>query len=84
MVFKTHTLSLSPLSQVEHHPRMMWYAAENRSLKEEVRALRALESVTHAQEAASQSATELEQTFQEVLKSEEGTEAAGGERRCSI
>lgn len=70
---------LSPLSQVEHHPRMMWYAAENCSLKEEVRTLRALESVKHAQEAASQSAAELEQAFQEVLKSEEGAEAVGGE-----
>lgn len=68
-----------PLSQVEHHPRMMWYAAENCSLKEEVRTLRALESVKHAQEALSQSAAELEQAFQEVLKSEEGAEAVGGE-----
>ncbi|MCI4376907.1 hypothetical protein PGIGA_G00193830 [Pangasianodon gigas] len=69
--------------QVEHHPRMMWYAAENCSLKEEVRALRALESVKHAQEAASQSEAELERAFQEVLKSEEGAEAAGAPPTCS-
>lgn len=58
---------------------MMWYAAENCSLKEEVRVLKALESVKKAQEAASQSTAELEQAFQEVLKSEASTEAAGGE-----
>ncbi|XP_053476162.1 kinesin-like protein KIF15-A [Ictalurus furcatus] len=69
--------------QVEHHPRMMWYAAENCSLKEEVRALRALESVKHAQEGASQSAAELEQAFQEALKSEEGVEATGAPPTCS-
>ncbi|XP_060781115.1 kinesin-like protein KIF15 [Neoarius graeffei] len=69
--------------QVEHHPRMMWYAAENCSLKEEVRTLRALESVKHAQEALSQSAAELEQAFQEVLKSEEGAEAVGAPPTCS-
>ncbi|MCJ8731080.1 hypothetical protein PDJAM_G00191800 [Pangasius djambal] len=69
--------------QVEHHPRMMWYAAENCSLKEEVRALRALESVKQAQEAASQSEAELQRAFQEVLKSEEGAEAAGAPPTCS-
>uniref|UniRef100_W5UAD6 Kinesin-like protein KIF15-A n=1 Tax=Ictalurus punctatus TaxID=7998 RepID=W5UAD6_ICTPU len=69
--------------QVEHHPRMMWYAAENCSLKEELRALRALESVKHGQEGASQSAAELEQAFQEALKSEEGVEATGAPPTCS-
>ncbi|XP_058242666.1 kinesin-like protein KIF15-A [Hemibagrus wyckioides] len=69
--------------QVEHHPRVLWYAAENCSLKEEVRSLRALESVKHAQEAVSQSAAELEKAFQEVLKSEEGSDAAGAPPTCS-
>uniref|UniRef100_A0AAR2J7J3 Kinesin-like protein n=1 Tax=Pygocentrus nattereri TaxID=42514 RepID=A0AAR2J7J3_PYGNA len=61
--------------QVEHHPRMMWYAAENYSLKEEVRALQALESVKSAQEAVSQSAAELENAFQELMQTEEAAEA---------
>uniref|UniRef100_A0A8B9RBR4 Kinesin motor domain-containing protein n=1 Tax=Astyanax mexicanus TaxID=7994 RepID=A0A8B9RBR4_ASTMX len=63
--------------QVEHHPRMMWYAAENCSLRDEVRTLRALESVKSAQQVVSQSAAELEQEFQELMKVEEPTEAAG-------
>uniref|UniRef100_A0AAR2KMY5 Kinesin-like protein n=1 Tax=Pygocentrus nattereri TaxID=42514 RepID=A0AAR2KMY5_PYGNA len=63
--------------QVEHHPRMMWYAAENYSLKEEVRALQALESVKSAQEAVSQSAAELENAFQELMQTEEAAEASG-------
>lgn len=58
---------------------MMWYAAENCSLKEEVRVLKALESVKHAQTGMSQSAAELEQAFLEALKSEEGAEVPGGE-----
>uniref|UniRef100_A0A3B4BWJ8 Kinesin motor domain-containing protein n=1 Tax=Pygocentrus nattereri TaxID=42514 RepID=A0A3B4BWJ8_PYGNA len=61
--------------QVEHHPRMMWYAAENYSLKEEVRALQALESVKSAQEAVSQSAAELENAFQELIFLNETVEA---------
>ncbi|KAK3554464.1 hypothetical protein QTP70_023490 [Hemibagrus guttatus] len=69
--------------QVEHHPRVMWYAAENCSLKEEVRSLRALESLKDAQEALSQSAAELEKAFQEVLKSEEGSDAVGAPPTCS-
>ncbi|XP_047668229.1 kinesin-like protein KIF15-A isoform X3 [Tachysurus fulvidraco] len=69
--------------QVEHHPRVKWYVAENCSLKEEVRSLRALESVKLSLEAASQSAAELEQTFQEVLKSEEGAGVAGAPPTCS-
>uniref|UniRef100_A0A8B9K5I3 Kinesin-like protein n=1 Tax=Astyanax mexicanus TaxID=7994 RepID=A0A8B9K5I3_ASTMX len=60
--------------QVEHHPRMMWYAAENCSLRDEVRTLRALESVKSAQQVVSQSAAELEQEFQELMKVEEPTE----------
>ncbi|XP_072532827.1 kinesin-like protein KIF15 [Salminus brasiliensis] len=63
--------------QVEHHPRMMWYAAENCSLREEVRALRALEAVKSAQQVVSQSAAELEKAFQELTQTEEPTEASG-------
>ncbi|XP_062850951.1 kinesin-like protein KIF15 [Trichomycterus rosablanca] len=57
--------------QVEHHPRMMWFAAENCSLREEVRTLRTFESVKSAQKASSQNAAELEQAFHELLESEE-------------
>ncbi|XP_036429425.1 kinesin-like protein KIF15-A [Colossoma macropomum] len=63
--------------QVEHHPRMMMYAAENCSLKEKVRALQALESVKSAQEAVSQSAAELEKAFQDLMQTEEAAEASG-------
>uniref|UniRef100_A0AAX7TZ65 Kinesin motor domain-containing protein n=1 Tax=Astatotilapia calliptera TaxID=8154 RepID=A0AAX7TZ65_ASTCA len=40
--------------QVEHHPKMTRYAAENYSLREENRQLRSLESVVKAQEVAAQ------------------------------
>lgn len=58
---------------------MMWYAAENRTLREEVCALRALESVKSAQEVVSQSAAELEQAFKELTQTEEATEPTGGD-----
>ncbi|XP_062378066.1 kinesin-like protein KIF15 [Sardina pilchardus] len=56
--------------QLEHHPRMMRYAAENFSLREEVRALRALDSVKTARVAAEQCTTELEEAFHKVAESE--------------
>ncbi|XP_066535073.1 kinesin-like protein KIF15 isoform X2 [Hoplias malabaricus] len=63
--------------QVEHHPRVIKYAAEIYSLKQEIQALRALESVKDAQEVVSQSAAELEKTFQELTQTEEAKEVMG-------
>ncbi|KAL2098945.1 hypothetical protein ACEWY4_005425 [Coilia grayii] len=54
--------------QLEHHPRMMRFAAENFSLREEVRVLRAMDSVKSAQEMAEQCTAELEATFQTTLE----------------
>uniref|UniRef100_A0A8C0YJG9 Kinesin motor domain-containing protein n=1 Tax=Cyprinus carpio carpio TaxID=630221 RepID=A0A8C0YJG9_CYPCA len=56
--------------QVEHHPRMMRYAAENCALREEVRALRALDSVRSAVETKVQSLTALEKTFLQLLEAQ--------------
>ncbi|CAL8286814.1 unnamed protein product [Lota lota] len=54
--------------QVEHHPKMTRYAAENYSLRQENRYLRSLESVVKAEEAAGQAAVELEEAFQLALE----------------
>uniref|UniRef100_A0A3Q1F8M0 Kinesin family member 15 n=1 Tax=Acanthochromis polyacanthus TaxID=80966 RepID=A0A3Q1F8M0_9TELE len=56
--------------QVEHHPKMTRYAAENYSLREENRLLRSLESVVKAEEVAAQVAAELEDAFQMAVESE--------------
>uniref|UniRef100_A0A673HYT9 Kinesin-like protein KIF15-A n=1 Tax=Sinocyclocheilus rhinocerous TaxID=307959 RepID=A0A673HYT9_9TELE len=56
--------------QVEHHPRMMQYAAENCALREEIRALRALDSVRSAVETKAQSLTALEKTFLQLLEAQ--------------
>uniref|UniRef100_A0A672IGX6 Kinesin family member 15 n=1 Tax=Salarias fasciatus TaxID=181472 RepID=A0A672IGX6_SALFA len=56
--------------QVEHHPKMTRYAAENYSLRQENSQLRSLEWVTKAQEAEAEVAAELEEAFQKVLESE--------------
>ncbi|KAM7403058.1 hypothetical protein PAMA_003808 [Pampus argenteus] len=61
--------------QVEHHPKMTRYAAENFSLREENRHLRSLESVVNAEEAAVQVAAELEEAFQRAMETEKLTEA---------
>uniref|UniRef100_A0A671WCZ0 Kinesin family member 15 n=1 Tax=Sparus aurata TaxID=8175 RepID=A0A671WCZ0_SPAAU len=50
--------------QVEHHPKMTRYAAENFGLRQENRQLRSLESVVKAEEAAAIVAAEVEETFQ--------------------
>eukprot|EP00064_Thunnus_orientalis_P020006 superscaffoldBa00005280_g20137 len=60
--------------QVEHHPKMTRYAAENFSLREENHQLRSLESVVNAQEAAAQVAAELEEAFQRAMETEKLTE----------
>ncbi|XP_016408072.1 kinesin-like protein KIF15-A isoform X1 [Sinocyclocheilus rhinocerous] len=65
--------------QVEHHPRMMQYAAENCALREEIRALRALDSVRSAVETKAQSLTALEKTFLQLLEAQTTEESTGGE-----
>ncbi|MEQ2207055.1 hypothetical protein XENOCAPTIV_006540 [Xenoophorus captivus] len=60
--------------QVDHHPKMTRYAAENYSLREENRLLRSLESVLKAEEVSTQVAAELEEAFQRALESEKLTE----------
>ncbi|KAM4625881.1 kinesin-like protein KIF15 [Polymixia lowei] len=60
--------------QVEHHPKMTRYAAENYSLREENRQLRSLVSVREAEEAAGQAATELEEAFQRAMEAEKPTD----------
>ncbi|KAM6969130.1 kinesin-like protein KIF15 [Tautogolabrus adspersus] len=62
--------------QVEHHPKMTRYTAENFGLREENRQLRSLESVVKAEEAVGQVAAELEEVFQRALETEKTTETA--------
>ncbi|XP_008282437.1 kinesin-like protein KIF15 [Stegastes partitus] len=62
--------------QVEHHPKMTRYAAENYSLREENRLLRSLESVVKAEEVVAQVAAELEDAFQSAMESERLPETA--------
>ncbi|KAM9355767.1 kinesin-like protein KIF15 isoform 2-T2 [Pholidichthys leucotaenia] len=57
-------------NQVEHHPRMIQYAAENSRLKEENRQLRSLELVMKAEETAAEVADELEEVFQKAMEAE--------------
>ncbi|XP_056596432.1 kinesin-like protein KIF15-A isoform X2 [Triplophysa dalaica] len=64
--------------QVQHNPRIMRYAAENCGLREEIRALRSLDSVRTAREIEVQSLTALEKTFLQLLEAqriEDTTEA---------
>ncbi|XP_028294287.1 kinesin-like protein KIF15 [Gouania willdenowi] len=56
--------------QVEHHPKMTRYAAENYSLRQENRQLRSLEWLMKAEEVSAQIAAELEEAFQKALDSE--------------
>ncbi|CAJ1073379.1 kinesin-like protein KIF15-B [Xyrichtys novacula] len=60
--------------QVEHHPSMTRYIAENFSLREENRQLRSLGSVAKAEEAVGQVAAEMEEAFQKAMESESHTE----------
>ena len=78
------SLALSPFLpsslplQLEHHPHMMRYQAENFSLREEVCSLRALDSVKSAQLAAEQCTTELEEAFHKLAASEKPTRDTSG------
>lgn len=60
--------------QVEHHPKMTRYTAENFSLREENRQLRSLGSVVKAEEAVAQVSAELEKAFQRAMETERPTE----------
>ncbi|XP_036006720.1 kinesin-like protein KIF15-B [Fundulus heteroclitus] len=62
--------------QVDHHPKMTRYAAENYNLREENRLLRSLESVINAEDVSAQVAAELEEAFQRALESEKLTEVS--------
>ncbi|CAK6956990.1 kinesin-like protein KIF15-B [Scomber scombrus] len=62
--------------QVEHHPKMTRYAAENFSLREENNQLRSLESVVNAQEAVAQISAELDEAFQRAMETLTETPAA--------
>ncbi|KAM9786381.1 kinesin-like protein KIF15 isoform X2 [Syngnathus typhle] len=64
--------------QIEHHPKMTRYAAENYSLREENRQLRSLESVMKAEEEAAQVTQELEEDFQRAVEAEKNAETLGG------
>ncbi|XP_017266534.1 kinesin-like protein KIF15-A [Kryptolebias marmoratus] len=59
--------------QVDHHPKMTRYAAENYSLREENRLLRSLDSLMKAEEVFAQVSAELEEAFQRALESEKLT-----------
>lgn len=62
--------------QVEHHPKMTRYAAENYSLREENRQLRSLESLMKAEEVAAQVTAELEKAFQRAVEFDEVKETS--------
>ncbi|PWA16612.1 hypothetical protein CCH79_00004442, partial [Gambusia affinis] len=62
--------------QVDHHPKMTRYAAENYSLREENRLLRSLESVIRCEEVSTQVAADLEEAFRKALESGKLTEAS--------
>ncbi|XP_061552601.1 kinesin-like protein KIF15 isoform X2 [Phycodurus eques] len=68
--------------QVEHHPKMTRYAAENYSLREENRQLRSLESVMNAEEEAAQVAHELEEDFQRAMEAEKNAETPASALAC--
>ncbi|XP_034015546.1 kinesin-like protein KIF15-A [Thalassophryne amazonica] len=62
--------------QVEHHPKMTRYVAENYSLRAENQQLRSLEIVKKAEEAAAQDVAELEEAFQKATQSENFTQSS--------
>ncbi|XP_019725757.1 kinesin-like protein KIF15 isoform X1 [Hippocampus comes] len=64
--------------QIEHHPKMTRYAAENYSLREENRQLRSLESVKKADEDEAQVAQELEEDFQRAMEVDRNMETPAG------
>lgn len=64
-----NSVHIMPL-QVEHHPKMTRYAAENFTLRQENRQLRSLDAVMKAEEAAATTAAELDDMFQKAVESE--------------
>uniref|UniRef100_A0ACB8FU11 Uncharacterized protein n=1 Tax=Sphaerodactylus townsendi TaxID=933632 RepID=A0ACB8FU11_9SAUR len=65
--------------QVEHHPRVVKYAMENHSLREENKRLRSLQSVKRVQEMDAQAMVELEKAFLEASRKECQN---GGQQLC--
>uniref|UniRef100_H3DIZ8 Kinesin family member 15 n=1 Tax=Tetraodon nigroviridis TaxID=99883 RepID=H3DIZ8_TETNG len=61
--------------QVEHHPKMTRYVAENFSLRQENHQLRSLESVIKAEEAVAAIAADLDEAFQRAMETERLTES---------
>lgn len=61
----------------------MRYAAENCALRDEIRALRSLDSVRTAREIEVQSLTALEKTFLQLLEAQRIEDTTEGERTPS-
>ncbi|XP_056914437.1 kinesin-like protein KIF15-A [Takifugu flavidus] len=61
--------------QVEHHPKMTRYAAENFSLRQENRQLRSLESVVKSEESLAAITADLEEAFQRAMETERLSES---------
>ncbi|XP_027728328.1 kinesin-like protein KIF15 [Vombatus ursinus] len=64
--------------QVEQHPRIVKYATENHSLREENKRLRSLESVKRVQEMDAQTIAKLEQAFFEISGTEKNEKGQQG------
>ncbi|XP_068944432.1 kinesin-like protein KIF15 [Petaurus breviceps papuanus] len=64
--------------QIEHHPRIVKYAMENHSLREENKRLRSLESVKRVQEMDTQTIAKLEQAFFEISVTEKNDKGQQG------
>ncbi|KAK5857402.1 hypothetical protein PBY51_010650 [Eleginops maclovinus] len=69
--------------QVEHHPKMTRYTAENFALREENRQLRSLPSVVNAEEAAAQVTADLEDHFHRATETERLTEGTASTPRVA-
>nr|XP_061823989.1 kinesin-like protein KIF15 isoform X2 [Nerophis lumbriciformis] len=63
--------------QVDNHPKMTRYAAENYSLRQENCQLRAIVSVANSEAVEAQVATELEEDFQRAIETESVTAPVG-------
>ncbi|XP_074051979.1 kinesin-like protein KIF15 isoform X2 [Macrotis lagotis] len=64
--------------QIEQHPRIVKYAMENHSLREENKRLRSLESVKRVQEMDAQSLANLEKAFFEISGTEQNDKGQQG------
>ncbi|XP_044534229.1 kinesin-like protein KIF15 [Gracilinanus agilis] len=64
--------------QIEQHPRIVKYAMENHSLREENKRLKSLESVKRIQEMDAQTIAKLEKTFFEISGKEKNDKGQQG------